>query len=48
MGMDKLSLTTEELRGETDGDSKANTLATLPPYLGDYETKIEVIHIPKS
>ena len=48
MGMDKLSLTTEELRGETDGDNKANTLATLPPYLGDYETKIEVIHIPES
>ena len=48
LGMDKLSLTSDELRGETDGDSKANTLATLPPYLGDYETKTEVIHIPES
>ena len=48
MGMDKMSLTTEELRGETNGESEANTLAMLPPFLGDYETKIEVIHIPES
>ena len=48
MGMDKQSQTIEELKGETDGDNKASTLATLPPYLGDYKIKIEVIHIPKS
>ena len=48
MGMEKLSLTTEERRGETDGESEANTLATLPAFLGHYETKTEVIHIPES
>ena len=48
MGMDKMSLTVDELKGESDGESEANTLETLPPFLGDYETKIEVIHIPES
>ena len=46
MGIDKMSLTTDELRGDADGVSKASTLAMLPPFLGDYETKMEVIHIP--
>ena len=47
MGMDKMSLTENEIKGDKDGDSKANTLATLSPFLGDYKTKIEVIQIPK-
>ena len=46
MGMDKMSLTTDELRRDDDRMSEANTLATLPSFLGDYETKTEVIPIP--
>ena len=49
MGMDKMSLTNNQIRGgEDDGNSKANTLATLPSFLGDYEAKTKIIPVPQS
>ena len=48
MGMDKLSLTDNQSKGEDDENSEANTLATLPSFLGDYEAKTEVLQVPQS
>ena len=48
MGMDKMSLTDNQSKGEDDGNSEANTLATLPSFLGDYEAKTEVLQVPQS
>ena len=47
MGMDKMSLTyNHQSKGEDDGNSEANTLATLPSFLGEYEAKTDVLQVP--
>ena len=48
MGMDKMSLTDNQSKGEDDGNSEANTLATLPSFLGEYEAKTDVLQVPQS
>ena len=48
MGLDKMSLTDNQSKGEDDGNSEANTLATLSYFLGEYEAKMEVLQVPQS
>ena len=43
-----MSLTDNQSKGEDDENSEANTLATLPSFLGEYEAKTEVLQVPQS
>ena len=42
------SLSDIQRHAEEDQDSEANTLATLPSFLGEYEAKTEIVQVPQS
>ena len=46
MGIDNMSLRDNQSKGEDDGNSEANTLATLPSFLGEYKAKMKVLQVP--
>ena len=48
MGIDQERLSNSQLSGDDDGNSEANTLATLPSFLGEYEVKTKIILVPQS
>lgn len=46
--MDKRTLSNGKMSIKDEENTKANTLATLPSFLGEYEAKIEIFPIPQS